>query len=85
MSYTSHFRLCYNCGGVSEAKRDWASGAVLRVLDNCDHCKAPLTADDDYDTVRLPHSKAEPHPSFCMGCGECMANWPPKNNVLGYF
>ena len=54
MSWPSHFRLCYNCGGVSEARRDWATGTVMRTLDNCDHCSAPLAEDDDYNGLELP-------------------------------
>lgn len=61
MSYPSHFRLCRHCGGVSEARRDWMTGRELRALDNCDHCRAPLTHEDDYNTRALPAAH-EQHP-----------------------
>jgi hypothetical protein len=59
MSWPSVHRLCRHCGGVSTSAREWATGAQLRRLDKCDLCSAPLTAEDDYDTYRLPPAHSE--------------------------
>jgi len=54
-------RVCYNCGGVSESDTYWMCGTAYRTLDNCDHCKAPLTEADDntYEQVLKRYKKKE--------------------------
>lgn len=54
MSWPAHHRMCRHCGGVSRCNANYGNGSPSRSLDNCDFCKAPLTAADDYDTYNIP-------------------------------